>query len=52
MKNKKKYIIYIIWLLGVFIWNFLYPEVPPIYDVIMAILLSIMTIILNKLNLF
>ena len=49
---KKKYIIYIIWLLGVILWNFLYPEAEPIYDVIMAVLLSGMTIILNKLNLF
>jgi len=49
---RKKYIIYIIWLLGVILWNFLYPEVDPIYDVIMAILLSGMTIALNKINLF
>ena len=48
----KKYIIYIIWLLGIILWNFLYPEAEPIYDVIMAVLLSEMTIILNKLNLF
>ena len=49
---RKKYIIYIIWLLGVILWNFLYPEADPIYDVIMAVLLSGMTIILNKTNLF
>ena len=49
---RKKYIIYIIWLLGVILWNFLYPEVEPIYDVIMAVLLSGMTIGLNKTNLF
>ena len=49
---RKKYIIYIIWLFGVILWNFLYPEVGPIYDVIMAVLLSGMTIILNKTNLF
>jgi len=49
---RKKYIIYIIWLSGVILWNFLYPEVSPIYDVIMAILLSALTMILNKTNLF
>ena len=49
---RKKYIIYIIWLAGVILWNFLYPEVSPIYDVIMAILLSELTMVLNKTNLF
>tara|TARA_B110000014_G_C20109262_1_gene584008 strand:+ start:1667 stop:1819 length:153 start_codon:yes stop_codon:yes gene_type:complete len=48
----KKNIIYTIWLLGVILWNFLYPEVEPIYDVIMAVLLSGMATVLNKSNLF
>jgi len=42
---KKKYIIYTIWLLGVILWNFLYPQADPIYDVIMSILLSGITIL-------
>ena len=29
-----------IWLLGVIIWNFGFPSVPPIADVIVAVLLS------------
>jgi hypothetical protein len=29
-----------IWLLGVIIWNFGFPSVPPIADVIAAVLLS------------
>ena len=44
----KKNIIYILWLIGVILWNFLYPEASPIYDVIMAILLSAMTYLLKK----
>jgi hypothetical protein len=32
--------VYIIWLLGVIIWNFGFPSVPPIADVIAAVLLS------------
>ncbi len=48
----KKNIIYILWLIGVILWNFLYPEASPIYDVIMAILLSAMTYLLKKINLF
>jgi len=49
---KKKYIVYIIWLLGVILWNFLYPQASPVCDVIMAVFLSGMVKILNKINLF
>ena len=31
---------YVLWVLGVIIWNFGFPIVHPIYDVIMAILLK------------
>ena len=44
----KKNIIYILWLIGVILWNFLYPEVEPIYDVIAAIILSMIAPIVNK----
>ena len=49
---KKKYATYLIWLSCVILWNYLYPHVEPIYDVIAAVFLSIMTKFLNKLNLF
>ena len=49
---KKSYLIYVLWLALVILWNFLYPEASPIYDVIMAILLSAMTYLLKKINLF
>tara|TARA_B100001029_G_C14600402_1_gene203642 strand:- start:94 stop:237 length:144 start_codon:yes stop_codon:yes gene_type:complete len=40
--------IYLIWLIGVFAWNFGYPAAKPLEDVIAAVILSIMSIILNK----
>ena len=43
--------IYIIWLIGVIIWNFGFPNAIPIADVIAAILLSFLSIGLKKLSL-
>ena len=40
--------LYIIWLIGVIIWNFGFPDAPPIADVIVAILLSFLSICLTK----
>ena len=40
--------IYIIWLIGVILWNFGFPSAPPIPDVIVAILLSFLSIGLKK----
>jgi len=40
--------IYIIWLIGVIIWNFGFPEAEPIADVVAAILLSFLSISLKK----
>tara|TARA_B100000965_G_C19401703_1_gene673544 strand:- start:105 stop:245 length:141 start_codon:yes stop_codon:yes gene_type:complete len=40
--------IYLIWLIGVIIWNFGIPKASPIEDVIVAILLSILTMALKK----
>ena len=40
--------VYIIWLLGVIVWNFLFPSAAPIEDVIMAVLLSFLSIGLKK----
>ena len=40
--------VYIIWLLGVIIWNFGIPDAAPIEDVLVAILLSFLSIILTK----
>ena len=40
--------VYIIWLTGVITWNFGFPNALPIYDVILAILLSFLSIGLKK----
>ena len=40
--------VYIIWLIGVIIWNFGFPNAAPIEDVIAAILLSFLSIALKK----
>ena len=40
--------VYIIWLIGVIIWNFGYPAAKPIEDVLAAIVLSFISIGLKK----
>ena len=40
--------IYIVWLIGVILWNFAVPNAEPIEDVIMAIILSFFSIGLKK----
>ena len=40
--------VYIIWLIGVIVWNFGFPNATPIEDVIIAILLSFLSMGLKK----
>ena len=40
--------VYVIWLIGVVLWNFGYPEASPLLDVIAAIVLSLMSMGLKK----
>ena len=40
--------IYIIWLIGVVLWNFGFPNASPIADVVVAVLLSFLSIGLKK----
>ena len=40
--------IYIIWLIGVILWNFGFPNAQPIEDVVVAIILSFLSIGLKK----
>jgi len=40
--------VYIIWLVGVILWNYGYPEAKPLWDVVVAIILSFMSIGLKK----
>ena len=41
-------IIYIIWLIGVIVWNFGFPEATPLEDVLAAIALSFVSVELKK----
>ena len=40
--------VYIIWLVGVILWNYGYPEAKPLLDVLAAIILSFISIGLKK----
>ena len=40
--------IYIIWLIGVIIWNFGVPDASPLEDVVVAIILSFLSLGLKK----
>jgi hypothetical protein len=40
--------IYIIWLIGIILWNFGYPAAKPVEDVIAAVILSFISIGLKK----
>ena len=40
--------IYIVWLIGVILWNFGYPAAAPILDVLAAVILSLMSMGLKK----
>ena len=42
--------VYIIWLLGVIAWNFLVPRAAPIEDVVVAVLLSFLSIGFKKVS--
>ena len=40
--------IYIVWLIGVILWNFVYHTAAPILDVLAAVILSLMSMVLKK----
>ena len=40
--------VYIVWLIGVILWNFAVPNATPIEDVIVAVLLSFLSVGLKK----
>ena len=40
--------IFIIWLLGVVIWNFGVPNAAPLEDVVVAVVLSLLTQVMKK----
>ena len=40
--------IYLIWLIGVILWNYGVPQASPLQDVLVAIILSFVSMILKK----
>ena len=46
--NNFKIINWLVWLVLVIIWNYGYPEASPLLDVIIAVILSFVSIILMK----
>ena len=40
--------IYIIWLIGVIIWNYGFPKASPLEDVAVAVILSFLSMVLKK----
>jgi len=50
IKTNKKIINWGVWLILVILWNFCYPEAKPIYDVLVAIILSLTFILIKKIN--
>jgi len=40
--------VFIIWLIGVILWNFGYPSASPIEDVVIAVILSFISMYLKK----
>tara|TARA_Y100000590_G_C15518630_1_gene938427 strand:+ start:922 stop:1062 length:141 start_codon:yes stop_codon:yes gene_type:complete len=40
--------VFIIWLIGVILWNFGYPSASPLEDVIVAVVLSFISMYLKK----
>jgi|TARA_B100000780_G_scaffold149309_1_gene104359 hypothetical protein len=47
-EKKKEIFIWIIWLILVILWNFSFPEAKPVYDVLVAVILSLIFIIIKK----
>ena len=49
MQNlKRDYIEWFIWLFLVILWNYGFPEATPFYDVLVAVILSLVFIIIKK----
>ena len=45
---KRNYIEWFIWLFLVILWNYGYPEAVPFYDVLIAVILSLIFILIKK----
>ena len=47
---KRDYIEWFIWLFFVILWNYGYPEATPFYDVLVAVILSLIFIIIKNIE--
>tara|TARA_B110000259_G_C13723184_1_gene285332 strand:+ start:342 stop:509 length:168 start_codon:yes stop_codon:yes gene_type:complete len=50
VKKKEEVVIWITWLALVIFWNYCYPEAKPIYDVVVAVILSLIVICIKKIK--
>jgi len=51
MKSKnQKFLYWVAWLILVILWNFGYPNATPIYDVVVAVVLSFVFILIKKIK--
>jgi len=50
IKKNQEIIIWSFWLVLVIFWNFSYPEAKPFYDVLVAVILSLIFILIKKKN--
>ena len=50
LSNEKKYKLFLLWLFLVIIWNFGAPKAAPIYDVLVAVILSLFLQFLDQTN--
>jgi hypothetical protein len=47
-KKKQEITTWTIWLILIILWNFGYPEAKPIYDILVAVILSLIFNIIKK----
>jgi len=45
---KRNYVEWLIWLFLVALWNYGYPEATPFYDVLVAVILSLIFVVIKK----
>tara|TARA_B110000240_G_C13209549_1_gene329787 strand:+ start:236 stop:400 length:165 start_codon:yes stop_codon:yes gene_type:complete len=50
IRKKQEIILWLIWLALVVFWNFGYPEAKPIYDILIAVFLSLIFILIKKIK--
>jgi hypothetical protein len=50
VEKREEIIIWIIWLVLIILWNFGYPEAKAIYDVLIAVVLSLIIILIKKIK--